>query len=334
MGYLYEAGRLVIEGYTYATGYDYLDLGFDFGDYAHTGFYSNLNIFTSKYFFILFILIFLYFFIFKYKSGKFEIKIEYFLVYVWKKFIQKEQDITPLGVFFKTARRVHKNKIKSKNNFFSKYLILSYFILIFSTIGFYTLLLFILKFYDQGQNFSKADVLKQNHYIVYKDEKMFRVICGKTQCIYSNKSYDYFKKIKEENYDIKSLEAIKQFSSENEGFTFYNLSTKIINPLEKIIYIQIQSSNKSNIIRKLNPFNFYLYVISADPKKNNLPIEKTCYHHFQDSFTLKINKLEIKDDNTIPYFVAFKVPKDSNINFIEVVGPRSRSNNSNSIPCN
>lgn len=44
LGYLYEAGRLVIEGYTYATGYDYLDLGFDFGDYAHTGFYSNLKI--------------------------------------------------------------------------------------------------------------------------------------------------------------------------------------------------------------------------------------------------------------------------------------------------
>lgn len=57
LGYLYISGRLVIDGITHPTGYDYSNLNFDFNDYAYQGILSNLYIFSNNINFILFSII-------------------------------------------------------------------------------------------------------------------------------------------------------------------------------------------------------------------------------------------------------------------------------------
>ncbi|NNP75522.1 hypothetical protein A7P54_03695 [Acinetobacter sp. Ac_3412] len=324
LGYLYIAGRLVVEGYTYETGYDYLDLNFDFGDYSHIGFFSNLYIFLSNFpqiILLIFTIFIVYLLIFKYKSGKLEIKISYFLSYAWKRIIKKEKNIKPIVLYFNSARNILQKNLRVKENIISSYLLNSYFVFIFSTLIFYTALLFILKFYDHGKQYSKAEVLKQSHYINYDNRRIFKVICGKYQCIYATKSFDFFKKIKEENFDIETLKKINNYKTDESDFSFYHLSTESINHHENIIYVQVYLDEKYKDIMKKHPFEFRLYTTQSLPYKKNLAIEKTCYKNIKNEFTRKINNIEINIDENLPYFLAFKVPKNKSIQFIEKFDP-------------
>lgn len=320
LGYFYESGRLVVNGSTYESGYNYLDLNFDFGDYAHIGFYSNLYVFTSISTLILLVLLgLIYFIVFKLKSGIVEATIQSFFIFIYKKFINREGNITYKDVY-NSKKETHAIR-NLENDFFRKYILMSYFILIFGLIGMYTVLLTLINFDQLGVNKSRSEVLKQIRFINYKNQKLFKVVCGKAQCIYANKSYDFFKKIKEDNIEFNTLESIKYHTLEGKKFNFYHLSNKKINQLEKTVYIQVHSSNSSYDLRKFNPFNFYLFVQTS--KQDSSLLKVKCYHHIQDEYTQHINHIKVKDSKKIPYFVAFKVPRDSSISFIEVVGPRS-----------
>lgn len=44
LGYLYMSGRYFIIGSVEQTGYDYINLGFDFHDYVFQGFSANLKV--------------------------------------------------------------------------------------------------------------------------------------------------------------------------------------------------------------------------------------------------------------------------------------------------
>ncbi|EXB27987.1 hypothetical protein J537_1031 [Acinetobacter baumannii 1437282] len=322
VGYWYEAGRLIVEGYTYNTGYDYLSLNFDFADYVHIGFFANLLIFIPKIIYIIcFLIIAFILYIYRNKLKHLEIKIEWLFKLLWIKYIKKRKNIDKKVLFFKCARRVLKINLKNRRKKFPKYLMLSYFFLVFSLFGFYIVLLSVLKFYERGQNSAVQDVLNQTKYITYKDKKMFKLLCGKNLCIFSDKGLTFFKLLEEKSYDIKELTSIKNISTKDKDFTFYHLKTELPNDREKIIYVQINYKKDYYNIMKNYPFEFRLHVKNALPYTSPMLIEKTCYRNTEDSFTKGLNNIDSKKEEPLPHFISFRIPKEREIVAIDIFNP-------------
>lgn len=325
IGFLYMSGRLIIEGYTTPTGYDYLDLGFDFGDYVYSGLISYIIPFTNIFSILLIVLLLIIFFfrneiINRYR--KFEIRVEYYVTIFYKKIIKRENNLRHAQIYRQIRKRAQRNSLRNRNQLFPSFLLISYFILIASTLVIYAILLWILKSYQQGNEDSKASVLKRTDYIQVDNRRLFKVICGKSQCIYASKSYDFFKKIKEDNYEVRKLPEIHTQSSESD-ISIYQLSSNMFNNLERIIYIQIHPGKKTH----LNSLEYRLHIKQSLPYKPNFHFEKECYKGFQDDFTISVNQIKVKDKDDLPYFVAFKIPENKQVNYIEVFNPGKKMMN-------
>ncbi|WP_234857194.1 hypothetical protein [Acinetobacter junii] len=325
IGYWFEAGRLIVEGYTFNTGYDYLSLNFDFADYVHIGFFANLLIFTPKIIYIIcFLIVAFILYIYRNKLKHAEIKIEWFFILLWTKYVKKRRNIDKKALFFKCARRVLKNNLRNRRKKFPKYLLLSYFFLVFSLFGFYIILLSVLKFYERGQNSAIQDVLNQTKYITYKDKKMFKLLCGKNLCIFSDKSLSFFKLLEEKSYDIKKLNSIKNISTKDSEFTFFHLKTDMPNNNEKIIHVQINYNKNYDKIMKNYPFEFRLHVKNTLPYTSALLIEKACYRNTEDDFTKNLNNIKSTNEEPLPHFISFRIPKEKEIVAIDIFNPAEK----------
>lgn len=325
LGYLYISGRLVIDGITHPTGYDYSNLNFDFNDYAYQGILSNLYIFSNNTNFILFsiiaiICIFLFIIIYKPNFTKIkhriEIIIEYKIRILYKTKYKKERNINKFLVLLNISRRI---KAPSKD-LFSKYLISTYFLTISSILLIYTILLTLFNFNQQGVDISKINAIGNTEYILNNEKKLFKILCGKTLCIYSNKNYNYFKKLKEEDFESKVLNKIKSFPT-SDDFYFYELSNNDINDLEKTILIQINYNKNSKFNLKTNPLEFRLFIKNPPPFRNQNMVEKNCYKNIITDETIQLNSIITSSDYGDPFFITFKIPQKTQIDFIKTFDP-------------
>ncbi|MCJ8162313.1 hypothetical protein [Acinetobacter zhairhuonensis] len=327
IGYLYMSGRLIIEGYTTPTGYDYLDLNFDFGDYVYTGVFYNIILLIKPFSIVLSALLLILLFFrseISVRIRKSKSRGQYYLIIFWKKYIRKETNIIHSQIYRQIRSRIQRDSIRYRNQLFPNFLLISYFILIFFTLTIYTVLILIINFSEKGKEASKTDVLKKTNFVQVDNRQLFKVICGKSQCIYANKSYDFFKKIKEDNYEVRKLPKIHTQSSESD-IAIYQLSANMVNNLERIIYIQIHPGKKT----PLNSLEYRLHIKQSLPYKPNFHFEKECYKGFQDDFTISVNQIKVKDKDDLPYFVAFKIPENKQVNYIEVFNPGKQMMNFN-----
>ncbi|WP_180115711.1 hypothetical protein [Acinetobacter sp. YH12140] len=325
LGYLYISGRLVIDGLTYPTGYDYSNLNFDFNDYTFQGILSNLYVFSNNinlFLILMIVIICIYLFIFIYKpdfnkiKNRVEVITEYKTTIFYKKIIKKESNINKFSLLLNISRRLK----KTSQDLFPKYLISTYLLSIISILLIYITLLFLFKFNQQGVDMSKMNIIDNTKYILYNEKKLFKIKCGKTLCIYGNKEYTFFKKLKEEDFDTRVLNSIKSNPMSND-FYFYELSSNNINNSDKIILVQINYKKNSKINLKSNPLEFRLYVKNPFPLKNQNMIEKNCYRNIVTDETILLNNMITKKDYKGPFFIAFKIPQKNQVDFIKTFNP-------------
>lgn len=177
----------------------------------------------------------------------------------------------------------------------------------------------ILDFYERGKEGAQSNVLDSITYIKDDDSQLFRVICGKEVCIYANKNFDTFKKIKEDEYPDKDLQQIDNLAK-NSPFLFFLLSEKQLSPIEKVVYVQIHS--KEINLHSENPFFFRAYTRKERPYLSNLKFEKGCYKDIENDEIKALNQKASENKEKLPYFVAFKIPVEQSIDHIDIFDPK------------
>lgn len=227
LGYLYVSGRYFIIGSVEQTGYDYINLGFDFHDYVFQGFLANFRI-SSFLALILappLILILRQFFYAKEPFDKINIKFSYFIALFIHKCYKRNKCIDKKKLLEEEENKYFQRKEKVEKNPLSKTLLTSYYLSIFLYLFLLASLVKILDFYKQGKESAQSNVLGSITYIKDDDSQLFRVICGKEVCIYANKNFDSFKKIKEDDYPDKDLQQINNLEKNSPFFSFYYLKS-------------------------------------------------------------------------------------------------------------
>ncbi|USP42187.1 hypothetical protein [Acinetobacter sp. XS-4] len=321
LGYLYVSGRYFIIGSVEQTGYDYINLGFDFHDYVFQGFIANFRV-SSFLALILappLTLILRHFFYAKEPFDKINIKFSYFIVLLIHKFFKRNKYIDKKELLKEEENKYFERKEKAEKNPLSKTLLTSYYLSIFLYLFLLASLVKILDFYKQGKESAQSSVLGSITYIKDDDSQRFRVICGKEVCIYANKNFDSFKKLKEDDYPDKDLQQIDNLA-ENSPFLFFLLSEKQLSPIEKVVYVQIHS--KEINLHDENPYFFRAYTRKVRPYLSNLKFEKGCYKDIENDEIKALNQKASENKEKLPYFVAFKIPVEQSIDHIDIFDPK------------
>lgn len=321
LGYLYVSGRYFIIGSVEQTGYDYINLGFDFHDYVFQGFLANFRI-SSFLALILappLILILRQFFYAKEPFDKINIKFSYFIALFIHKCFKRNKSIDKKELLKEEENKYFLRKEKAEKNPLSKTLLTSYYLSIFLYLFLLASLVKILDFYKQGKESAQSNVLGSITYIKDDDSQLFRVICGKEVCIYANKNFDSFKKIKEDDYPDKDLQQINNLEK-NSPFFFFLLSEKQLSPIEKVVYVQIHS--KEINLHSKNPYFFRAYTRKVRPYLSNLKFEKGCYKDIENDEIKGLNQKASQNKEKLPYFVAFKIPIEQSIDHIDIFDPK------------
>ncbi|MFV5343574.1 hypothetical protein VXQ28_08550 [Acinetobacter oleivorans] len=315
------SGRYFIIGSVEQTGYDYINLGFDFHDYVFQGFSANLKVSSFLVLILAPPLVLTFRHVIKTKKilDKFNVKFSYFIKLLTQRYIKRNKKIDEKKLFRKIAKEYFKKQKKIKDNSFSKTLLTSYYLSIFTYIFLIAALVKILDFYERGKEGAQSNVLGSITYIKDDDSQLFRVICGKEVCIYANKNFDTFKKIKEDEYPDKDLQQIDSLAK-NSPFLFFLLSEKQLSPIEKVVYVQIHS--KEINLHSENPFFFRAYTRKERPYLSNLKFEKGCYKDIENDEIKALNQKASENKEKLPYFVAFKIPVEQSIDHIDIFDPK------------
>ncbi|MDO7192506.1 hypothetical protein Q5M49_02235 [Acinetobacter nosocomialis] len=321
LGYLFISGRYFIIGSVEQTGYDYINLGFDFHDYVFQGFLANFR--ASSFLALILapplILILRQFFYSKELFDKINIIFSYLIVLFIHKYIKRNKNIDKKELFKEEENKYFQKKEKAEKNPLSKTLLTSYYLSIFLYLFLLVSLVKILDFYKQGKESAQANILGSITYIKDDESQLFRVICGKEVCIYANKNFDSFKKIKEDNYPDKDLQQINNLEK-NSPFFFFLLSEKQLSPIEKVVYVQIHS--KEINLHSKNPYFFRAYTRKVRPYLSNLKFEKRCYKDIENDEIKGLNQKASQNKEKPPYFVAFKIPVEQSIDHIDIFDPK------------
>lgn len=319
LGYLYLSGRVMIESAAEYSGFNYLDLVFDFNDYAYYGFLYNIT--TTSFLFLIIASTIIYFFTplpFRFEYVK--IKLDFYATFFLKRYISKQKDLKPKSLFRSIVIKNHKDKIKNKRNVLSNRFFGSYVFMIFLSLFLMSFLTKIVDFTSLGRKNGIESVLSSKKYIAIQNKKYFKLICGKDKCIYSTKTLDDFKKIKEENYEIKELKALRT-DYQSADYRIYVVDTENSESKQKML-LQINYNTKNLNKNAISNIEFRIHTQDNNPYKFSSSFNKRCFKAFSNETSKSLNSHKIDAENdTLPFFTYVEIPLNQKIRSIEPYSP-------------
>lgn len=319
LGYLYLSGRIVIESAVDISGYNYLDLIFDFNDYAYYGFLFNIN--PESFLFLIIISTLFYFFTpLPFNLKYIKLVIEHKLTYLFKYYIKKQTNLNQKSLFKQIVKKNYRYKIRNRKKIIANRFLGSYIFMILISLFMMSFLTKIVDFVSLGKENAIKSVLFSKQYISIQDKKFFKLICGKDKCVYSSKSLDDFRKIKEENYQIKNLIAL-QNERESKKFQVYVVDT-LETESKKRILLQITYDSKVFNKKALSNIEFRIHTQDNNPFKPTPSFYKRCFKSFNNESTHKLNSYNIDPENDLlPYFTYVEIPINQKISYVELYNP-------------